>query len=575
MHDSRFFIKKSFVSILTNSFRLHDAGYTIWFLRIAAVILFFNILSGCSYFKVATTAYPPNETISPLAGMDKTFVIHSDTTVFVINNIKIDSDSISGNYLSNYKLPYNKNTFPNVNSTNRYIKSKGDYSIRNEVHIYVQSHHSSLFPGYTRESVAIKDIHRFDIYSPEKGLTTLTWVLGIAAGVFISPFVLFGLIGLFGGSCPYIYVNNGSGMDFAGEIYSGAIYAPLERNDYLTLPHLVAEKGYYKLKISNELKEIQYTNLAELIVIDHSAKSEVLIDKYGKYQTAVDLRSPISATNFSGKDILNVVKEKDSLCYYGVTPQEELALTDGIIMTFDHPDEAGSGKLFLRARNSLWLDNVYKSTKDLFGWYNDSWTKKQNMTDSAKLMNRSLSQKLPLLVYVKKNGEWVSCDFYNMAGPAALKDDVLAIDLKGIDKGPVKIKLETGSYFWEIDYVAIDYSLNIPVAIKTVKPERAITNREELVTELMKYDDLKYYVQAENNDIADISFAVPGTVDSKRTVILHSKGYYQILNETDGFPAVKKLKALREPGQFLEYSRDLMKSELENHKTEKGLENSF
>jgi hypothetical protein len=183
-------------------------------------------------------------------------------------------------------------------------------------------------------------------------------------------------------------------------------------------------------------------------------------------------------------------------------------------------------------------------------------------------MNRSLRQKLPLLVYVEKNGEWIFSDFYNMAGPAALKDGVLAIDLKGIDKGTVKIKLETGSYFWEIDYVAIDYSLNIPVEIKTVKLERAITNREELVTELMKYDDLKYYVQADNNDIADLSFAVPGTVDLKRTVILHSKGYYQILNETKGLPAVKKLKALREPGQFLEYSRDLMKSQLENYKIE-------
>ena len=72
-----------------------------------------------------------------------------------------------------------------------------------------------------------------------------------------------------GGSCPYIYANTANGFAFAGEIYSGAIYAPLERNDYLTLPQLIAENGNYKLKITNEQQEIQYTNLTELFVVDH------------------------------------------------------------------------------------------------------------------------------------------------------------------------------------------------------------------------------------------------------------------------------------------------------------------
>jgi hypothetical protein len=200
---------------------------------------------------------------------------------------------------------------------------------------------------------------------------------------------------------------------------------------------------------------------------------------------------------------------------------------------------------------------------DLFGSYYNNWLKKQNKSDPKEMMDWSISQKIPLSLYVERNGEWVFCDYYNMAGPMALKEDVLAIDLKGIDRGPLKIKLESGACFWNIDYVGIDYSLNIPLEIKKIPVEKAITNEEHIVTDLLKYDDLKYYTQAETFNVADLSFSSPPVTDAKRTVILHSKGYYQIPDHAEGLPKIKKLKKLHEPGQFLEFSRELMKSKIE------------
>lgn len=551
-------IKKS------NSRKSPKLKFIFIFLKIIAIGVAINLVSGCyNFYKVTTTSSAQPGMISPLADMSKTFVVHSGADVYLINSIKLTNDSIKGNYVGNYIFPYKKNTFPIENSTNRYVKKEGDIRLINEVHLYLQN---TVLPVDNKVSLAITDISRLDIYNPDTGRTAISWVLGFVIGGFVAFLTLILLLILFlslGGSCPYIYVNTGDGYAFAGEIYSGAVYAPLERNDYLTLPHLVAENGNYKLKITNELKEVQYTNLTELIIVDHPAKSEVLVDKYGNYQTAVELNSPISAVNFLGKDILNTVNEKDSLSYSGVLSDMELPLTDGIIMTFDHPEGVESGKLFLRSKNSLWLDYVYKKSHDLFGGYFDNWTKKQNKSDPEKLMDWSLSQKIPLSVLVEKNGEWVFCDYYNMAGPAALKEDVIIIDLKGIDKGPLKIKLESGAYFWEIDYVGMDYSLNMPVGLTTVNIGKAITNNEDDVTGMLKYDDLKYYVQPETYNTADLSFPVPPFTDSKRTVILHSKGYYQIMSEGRGLPKVKKLKSIREPGQFLEYSRELMKAEID------------
>jgi hypothetical protein len=540
------------------------------FLKIIAITLAFILISGCySFFKVTTTKFPKPETVSPMMGLNKIFVVHLGTNVFVIKNFKIENDSVKGIYESDYSFPYKKNTFPQDNSSVRYVKKRGDERLINEVHLYIQDLRTNLYPGYSTKSFALKDIYRLDIYNPDKGRTTLSWIVGFVGGVALvyGSIIIIALLLLLvsapaGSSCPYIYVNTGNELAFAGEIYSGSIYAPLERNDYLLLPRLVADEGNYKLKISNELEEVQFNNLTELIVIDHPYKSEVLIDKYGNYQTATEIRSPLTATNFLSDDILKVVKGKDSISYCGMTPDNDIPLTDGVIMTFDLPEGAISGKVFLRARNSLWLDYVYKNAHQLFGGFNNNWTKRQNKSDPKELLKWSLDQKIPLSVYIEKNGEWIFCDYFNMAGPAALKDDVIAIDLKGVDRGPLRVKLESGSYFWEIDYVGIDYSLNIPVKLSTVKIDKAITNHEDPVTDFLKYDDLKYYVQDQINDNADLSFRVPPFANAMRTIILHSKGYYQYNYHANGFPHIKKLNAIRKPEKFIEYSRDLMTTKL-------------
>jgi hypothetical protein len=366
-----------------------------------------------------------------------------------------------------------------------------------------------------------------------------------------------------GASCPYIYVNTGDGYAFAGEIYSGAVYESLERNDYLNLPQLVAENGTYKLKISNELREIQYTNLTELMVIDHPDNSEVLIDKYGNYQTSSAPQLPFAAVNLAGIDVLAHIKHKDGISYFGLSSGSDIPLTDGLIMTFDRPENASSCKVFLRARNSMWLDYVYKNSHELFGSYYDNWEKKQNKANPDHLKNKALIQNIPLSVYIEKNGEWIFCDYFNMAGPAAFKEDVIALDLTGTGAGPLKIKLESGTCFWDIDYAALDYSMNIPVDLKAVQVQNATGDDENDVTDLLKNDDLKYYVQADTNNIADLSFQVPPLTGSKRTVILHSKGHYEILSEGKGLPKIKKLKNLQKPGAFTEYSRDLLRTEIE------------
>ena len=532
--------------------------------RLIAFSALFYFVSGCFYYKAATSAYPGSGTLDSLNSQNKIFVIHADTNVFIISNIKLENDSLKGDYQSEYIKPFKQKNYPQPNTSKRYRRSLGEKRLLHEIHIYLRG--SNVLQD-SKCSFALEDIYRMDVYDPDTDRTILSWVVGIisaAAAVPVTIIVVFFFLLITGNSCPYVYVNTGHGYAFTGEIYSGAVYKPLERDDYLTLPKLVAEDGSYKLRITNELEEVQHTNLTELIVVDHPKNADVLMDKYGHLQTGVDIQSPTSATNFTGENILPLIKDKDSLSYLGVSPKDSVPLTDGMILTFDHPKDANSGKLFIRARNSVWLDNVYKNFHSMLGSYNDKWTEKQNKGDAKEMTDWSIGQKIPLLVYVRKNGEWVFADYYNMAGPMALKEDIIAVDLKGIDKGPVKIKLETGSYFWEIDYVGLDCSPNIPVDMRTVPLDQAITAENDTVTGQLMHADDSYLVQPVSGSAANLTFSVPPLAGSERTVILHSRGYYQIARSAKGLPQVGKLKKIRESGQFLEYSRELMKERVDS-----------
>ena len=119
------------------------------------------------------------------------------------------------------------------------------------------------------------------------------------------------------------------------------------------------------------------TNLSELIVVDHSAGSEVLIDKYGKLCAISTPYSPLSATNLEGNDILSQILSKDSISYFGSDPGSDPNFTDGAIMEFEIPEETDTLNICLRAKNSFWLDYLFTRFHGLFGSKYDKYVESQ------------------------------------------------------------------------------------------------------------------------------------------------------------------------------------------------------
>ena len=117
------------------------------------------------------------------------------------------------------------------------------------------------------------------------------------------------------------------------------------------------------------------------------------------------------------------------------------------------------------------------------------WKDEQKNRSPEKMIKWSLDQGIPLSVYIETEDGWEFADYYNVVGPLAAKEDVLEIDLSKIKGDKVNIKLEFGFLFWEIDYVAMDFTPNHSVEKHTVSLFSAFDENNNDVSDKLMFDD--------------------------------------------------------------------------------------
>jgi len=481
---------------------------------------------------------------------DKIAKLHNGTDAFYLTNIIIYDSYLEGQYVEVFKV---------------YKKSKGD-TVEQEpnesllVHMYMSKSLSGYKTSEKRIRIPFEDIEVLETY--EKNWKK-NFAVGIgatigSAGVTVG--IIAGLAAAFKSSCPFIYSWDGQKFNFSGEIFSGAVFPAIERHDYLRLSNIKPDKGKFEFMIVNEVKEIQHINLLELLVIQHEKSVKVLIDKYGDIHAAGMMAPPVQAVDNTGADILKkVIIDNDLQTYNGPGEVPDTSLVQTIELQFSNSEKEQSASLYIRAKNNSWLDYSYMRFHDQLGKYYDRWFIKQQKAKAKDLHQWSFEQKIPLIVYLKRNnGELEYLDHFNVCGPMAFKEDVLPIDLSGAEGEDFTLVLESGFKFWEIDYVGISFDEDIDYEVSCIKPTQGITKINTDVTSMILYDDEQYYLQPEVGDGATISFPAPEMINDKDyTIILHSKGYYDILMDPPDFrPRIRDLKALIKPLAFTRYSRD-------------------
>lgn len=539
------------------------------------IIVFLNFIQGCMfYYRVETLAPPESKDVAWEILNGKYMILHAGNNVWYIENPTIDSAHLSGiirplpaNHMMYMKTnPEKANKFIRRNHPDQKKPYEGD--VLNEVHLYTND---TLINISQNASIDLSSLGKMEIYYYSKSKSRATWY---SAGIGV-PLVIAGVAVIIAllTSCPLVYTYDGNTWTFVGEIYAGAVYPSLERDDYMILPGFQASDGKYRLKISNELKEKQNTNLAELMMFRHSANSEVIIDKNGNIQTILHDQLPSVAVAPDNRNFIQNVSYKDQI-FYSFDAIGQKSSVSSLVLAFENHEKAGKAKLVVNAKNSLWADYSYGKFTELFGTYYNKWNEQQKKISPDRQREKALNQDIPLSVYLETENGWEFIDYYNVVGPMGARDMVMPIDLTKVKSNTVRIKLETGFMFWELDYAAIDFSENLLTEMTILKPELAVDEKGNDVAGLIRADDELYLKQYETGLETIADYNIPdewlnNEPGFKTTVILHSKGYYEYIRSHDNHPDWIQLTALNHPHSFSKFSlKQFKKFVEENNLTE-------
>ena len=542
---------------------------TKWIISMILICITLLYTYGCNYYKVnnsPSTAIASIARISNVGTIHKSFFVNTANAVFSLSQIRVDSTSISG-ILS---IPMIAPLYNDYRQT-RYLKD--EKNILNEVHIYLNTYDISQFltnPDSAKTLgpavIPYSSIGMVKIVEKDTGKTSASHFFG-AMGIIAGVLVIISIIAvLLKSSCPYVYAFDGEGYIFEGEIFGGAIAKNLQREDYLPLPSLKSKDGLYKIRISNELKERQYTDLAQLIVVDHPEGKKVLLDKKGNPHSIENLQKPMSSNSFSGANLLNAVESKDELVFF---LNDENYSTNGILLKFQKPSNTSSGKLVINAKNTLWFDYQFGLFLEMFGSSYDSWMEKQGKIKPEERYQKVLDNGFPLSVYMRSNGEWQLIEQLNTIGPLAYRDFVIPVDLRSHSGNDVEIKLQSGFMFWEVDQIGMDFSQDQNLKINYLYPVSAAGSGDRDWLASLTSMDENYMAQDTVGLVTEVIFRTPNLQEKnyERTSFLHTSGYYELIREFSGPPQLTELYKFKTPGYFSDFSRQNYLSALEKENT--------
>ena len=180
--------------------------------------------------------------------------------------------------------------------------------------------------------------------------------IGLTAGIVIGVLgTLAAVVAATKQSCPFVYSWDGTGYVFDAEPYGGAITRGLERDDYSELEHLRAQNGQYKLLLTNEVDETQYTNLTELWVVDHPRGTRVVSDEAGTMRAFKGIQPLSAARDRDGNNLLAWLETTDRKIW----EPEAVAGADGslvreVVLTFPKPEGVTRVNLIANTATGLW-----------------------------------------------------------------------------------------------------------------------------------------------------------------------------------------------------------------------------
>jgi hypothetical protein len=518
------------------------------------------IINSCNFYKPVSKPLTgkTSDKISMVDSLaNRTFILHSKEGVYLLEDLSIDVEGETINGIL-AEVPTQNQLYIQANQAkgNKYSYKAAEPYVLREVHLYTGIDFSMVSSDFgDKVAIPINLLDKLEVIERDKAKSTsntIFTVLGVTAGTLA---VATTIALLTKDSCPYISAYDGNQYLLQGESFGGAVYPSLAREDFIPLPDLKVGSEI-KIMIHNELKERQYSDFADLLVVSHSHDEHILIDPNGKLKIVRQKISPFVASLNEDKDVLQRIITADNLLCNFNELEDESAINQ-IVMGFEYSPDGHQPSLYLNLRNSYWLDHLFGEFTSNFGSQHAKWVEKQREKPAEDLLRWQESQFMPLAISVKTKEGWKEVRKLKTIGPLMNREVAISLDGFEIEGPTVEIALTTGFMFWEIDQVAMVLVEDVsPDAIQLLKPVQALDeNQKDMLQSILEKDGI-FLEQLEVGNRAYISYNFEGyEQDKSYSAFLHTHGYYEPIRDFKGKMDRRFLTKFRQPGTFPKYSR--------------------
>ena len=523
------------------------------FNRSIAVVLAISLLQSCSYYKLRTANIDESTSAEVIAKNQSNYIIvHLGDNLWQLEEAFITTETVTGKLSK--MTPKAAEYYRKAVENNNYRVELNDMQFISQLHLHVEQFKKS------DNTVTFKtsDITKIDVMKKNGALTTLSMVgtpLLITAGA-IAIFVQVVC------NCPHAYSFDGTAYHFNNTLFTGATSEKLERDDYKGMPDYHPESEDYSMIIKNENNEFHYTNLLELIVVNHNSDVDVVTDQKGTIYALKNQIQPTTILDDNGADLANILAYNDDSGHSFDNSGE--SDYKNVYATFNKPKDASNAKLVLKAKNTRWGGFVYNEFSKLFGKYYDNWVKRNHKKSKDEVMASLKKTGIPMVVSVKKGNQWIDIETIDLIGEVNYNSLVVPIDASLLEGEQIEVRIRSGFMFWDLDYVNIDFTPTTELDVQHLSPASASGTNPNDQAALSNDDDL-YMEHLRTGDSTNILFTGLKPAAANRTIFLHSKGHYIPQDVYKGKLNSKELAKINKDAGMSAYSERLFNQVLLNY----------
>ena len=387
------------------------------------------------------------------------------------------------------------------------------------------------FMGTVAAALGIKAIRRAsDPAQPSKtGLAIAAIVIGVIDTVAaITWIVVYAFLATM--SCPHVYAFDGDTWRLDADPLSGSLFAGGESDDMDRLEHVRAVDGSYRIRVADDLDEVDHIERVALITADHPEGEEVLPTQDGELLRVRDAAAPSAASDERGRDVLAALREADDVAFVSRLEDfpPEAAGEPRERLTIELPRPAGSeGVLVLRARNSAFAADAFtdylaqmgpglsvllRSAED-----SSSYPYKTRLDDEMRKLG------LYLDVEVWDGTAWHTAGALRPIGPAVYREQAIAIALPRGSEPTMRVRLSMAPLLWEVDRARL-----CARSVLADEPVSLTPREGEGVAKLRDADgDRLVLHKGESIELA-FDATAPPKAGWTRTVFVSIRGYYDV-----------------------------------------------